>query len=120
MNAQKYHKFQPGILFTFILLAILGIYQPASAQQTSTPNGAPTILEHPQDATAVLGSSVTFSVRAEGTAPLSYQWQRDGVDIPGATMTSLAWANLKLSDDGAQVRVIVSNAEGSVTSNAAT
>ena len=42
-----------------------------------------------QHTTVFLGQSVTFSVSASGTAPLSYQWRRDGGDLMGKTNASL-------------------------------
>jgi glucose/arabinose dehydrogenase/Ca2+-binding RTX toxin-like protein len=81
---------------------------------------APTITQHPADLLVVVGEPATFTVSVSGTPPLSYQWQRDGVDIPGATATTYTIASASLSDDGAQFRAVVSNAFGSSTSNAAT
>jgi hypothetical protein len=51
---------------------------------------------------------------------LSYQWQRDGADIAGATSSSYTVTNVQLGDSGAQFRVVVTNSFGSATSNAAT
>ena len=48
----------------------------------------PSITQHPQSQTVPPGGSVTFTVVASGTEPLSYQWQHDGGDIAGATATS--------------------------------
>lgn len=79
---------------------------------------APTVLREPQPQTALAGALVSFSVIADGTAPLRYQWQRNGNDIAGATgpvYTLLASA----LDHAAAFRVRVSNAEGSVLSTAA-
>src|SRR5207237_975246 len=50
-----------------------------------TGQQAPSIGEQPRSQTAAGGTTATFEVRASGDAPLSYQWQRDGQDIPGAT-----------------------------------
>src|SRR5205085_2023909 len=57
---------------------------------------------------------------ATGTAPLSYQWQKNSTAISGATSASYNTPAMASSDNGAQFRVVVSNAAGSVTSNAAT
>jgi len=81
---------------------------------------APSITQHPSDLLVVVGESATFSASATGTTPLSYQWQRDGVDIAGASSTSYTIASTTLSDNGASFRVVVSNAFGMTTSNAAT
>lgn len=80
----------------------------------------PSIAAHPQNRTVSVGQSATFTVEANGGAPLSYQWQRDSVDIPGATSSSYTLTNAQLGDNGAQFRARVSNPFGSVTSNAAT
>ena len=61
-----------------------------------------------------------FSVTATGTGPLSYQWQRNGTSISGATGASYTTPPVTNADNGAQFKVIVSNSLGSVTSNAAT
>jgi glucose/arabinose dehydrogenase len=80
----------------------------------------PAISTDPQSVTVPVGGNATFSVSASGGAPLSYRWQRDGVDIPGATGSSYTLSNAQLSDDGARFHVIVSNSLGSAASDAAT
>ena len=50
---------------------------------------APTITSQPSSRTVAPGTSVTFSVRASGPAPLRYQWQRNGANISGATVAGL-------------------------------
>ena len=84
------------------------------------PDGAPGIGAQPQEVTVAPGESATFTVVASGAEPLSYQWQRDGVDIPGATGPTYTLSAASEADDGAAFRVIVSNASGSVTSSEAT
>jgi len=75
----------------------------------------PLITTPPQAQAALLGGSVTFSVVASGDGPLSYQWQRNDVDLPGATSASLTVAPVQASDVG-YYSVIVSNAAGTGTS----
>ena len=84
-----------------------------------TAGQAPTIAAHPSDVSVSAGAPATFSVSASGTAPLSYQWQRSSVDIPGATASSYTLASAQLVDDGALFRCVVTNAFGTATSNAA-
>jgi glucose/arabinose dehydrogenase len=84
-----------------------------------TANQAPTISVHPANQTVSVGGSATFTVQASGTPPLNYQWQRNGFDIAGATASSVTVQSAQPSDDGALFRCVVSNAFGSVTSNAA-
>ncbi len=65
------------------------------------------------------GSNATFTVAATGTAPLSYQWEFNGVDIAGATSATFTITNVTTANAGSYT-VIVSNAEGSATSTSAT
>ena len=59
--------------------------RPASCTGSRTAASAPSITTHPSSQTVAPGASVTFSVRASGPPPLRYQWQRNGVNISGAT-----------------------------------
>ncbi len=80
----------------------------------------PTISTQPVNQTASVGQTATFNVMATGTAPLSYQWQKNGVNIPGVTSASYATPATTLADNGAVFRCKVTNSAGSVTSNPAT
>lgn len=86
---------------------------------------APTITQQPLSQTVTLTNakksvSATFSVSATGTAPLSYQWTRNGVPISSATGNSYTISKVAPADNGSQFQVTVSNAAGSVVSNVAT
>jgi hypothetical protein len=85
-----------------------------------TASQAPSITTHPSSQTVPVGGSATFTVAASGTPPLSYQWQRNGVDIPGATSASYTLSNVTTSDNGARFRARVTNSAGSAVSNEAT
>jgi outer membrane protein assembly factor BamB len=80
---------------------------------------APTISTQPIDQSVVVGQSASFGVSASGTAPLTYQWERDGTAIAGATSSSYTTAATTSADDGALFEVIISNAAGSITSSQA-
>ncbi len=80
---------------------------------------APQVVQPPADAQADAGGSVYFSVVTSGSRPMTYQWQRNGVNIAGATYEWLAIGNLGAADAGSYT-VRVSNAAGTVTSAAAT
>jgi hypothetical protein len=56
---------------------------------------------------------------ATGTAPLSYQWSKNGAPISGADASTYTTAPATRTDDGAQFVVVVSNSAGHATSNAA-
>jgi Abnormal spindle-like microcephaly-assoc'd, ASPM-SPD-2-Hydin/Immunoglobulin I-set domain len=81
---------------------------------------APTITTQPASQTVTAGQTATFSVVASGTAPLGYQWQKNGATISGATSASYTTPAATTSDSGSTFDVVVSNSVGTVTSNAAT
>ena len=81
---------------------------------------APAITTQPANQTVTAGQTATFSVAASGTAPLSYQWNKNGAPISGASSSSYTTPTTTTSDNGALFTVVLSNAIGSVTSNAAT
>jgi parallel beta-helix repeat protein len=79
----------------------------------------PSITVQPLSQIGHLGESVTFSVTANGTAPLSYQWRKDGCNLTGATGSLLSRDNLTANDAG-DYRVVVTNVSGATTSAVAT
>jgi hypothetical protein len=83
-------------------------------------NQPPAITTHPANATVTAGQTASFSVTANGTAPLSYQWQKNGVAITGATSATYTTPATSTADSGSSYRVVVNNSAGSATSNAAT
>jgi uncharacterized protein (TIGR03437 family) len=88
--------------------------------QIQTPGTAPSITAHPGNQNVEEGQPAMFSVTAAGTTPLSYQWQRDTVNISGANASSYTISSATLTDNGAKFRCLVTNALGSVLSNEAT
>ena len=80
---------------------------------------SPIITIQPVSQLISAGSPVSFSVVASGPTPYTYQWQRNGVDITGATASSDKFT-ATLTDNGAQFRVRVTNPYGNVLSHAAT
>lgn len=79
----------------------------------------PSISAYPTSQSASAGGSVTFSVTASGTAPLAYQWLRDGAAVSGATNATFTLTNVQNTSAGSYT-VLVSNSAGSLTSTAAT
>jgi hypothetical protein len=82
--------------------------------------GAPKITQQPKDVTAFQTQTTTFSIGAEGAAPLAFQWKRNGVAITGATEPSYTTPALTLADSGAKFSITITNGSGSVTSTEAT
>lgn len=69
-------------------------------------NPPPTLTTAPASRTATAGTTVTLSVAATGTGPLSYQWRRNGFPLAGATAATLAFSSVSRSDaDTYDVRV---------------
>src|SRR5256885_4435682 len=94
-----------------------------SSAATLTVNAAavaPTITTQPANQTVTAGQTATFAVVAAGTAPLGYQWQKNGVNITGATSASYTTATTTTADSGSTFRVVVTKTAGTVTSSAAT
>ena len=121
---QQYSNFSPATIeadtgfhfFTDLPLAVADILRNAVDGQSAT--GAPSIVVPPVAQSATVGGSATFSVTASGDAPLSYQWLKEDVEIPGAIGTTLTLNNVQASDV-ATYTVTVTNPVGSVTSNGA-
>lgn len=76
---------------------------------------APVIATQPQDATVDVGTSASFTVGALGTAPLTYQWKRAGVNIAGATTQSYSFT-ASAADNNTTYSVAVSNQAGTIES----
>ena len=81
----------------------------------------PTITSQPTNQTVTEPEPATFSVVATGDAPLTYQWRRNGADMPGEVSASVTLSSTTVGDSGDVFDVVVvSNAAGSVTSASAT
>lgn len=87
-------------------------------RRVQVSNLPPTITTDPASITRPVGVNAAFTVQATG-ADLAYQWQRNSVNIPSATDATYTLVNPQLTDSGALFRVVVTNPNGSVTSNAA-
>ena len=77
---------------------------------------APVVYTQPQSVTNYAHGSASFSLDADGTGPLSYQWLKNGATLTGATAASLSLADLQLADAGSY-SVRVTDANTSVTSS---
>jgi uncharacterized repeat protein (TIGR03803 family) len=75
----------------------------------------PTILQAPSARTVVDGASVSWSVNAVGTSPLSYQWWKDGTNLLDE-QDSFLYRDLVGTNDAGIYTVVVTNVSGSVTS----
>jgi len=101
-------------------ITVAGSIYSVALTGTGNASGAPSISGQPTSQTVTAGQTATFSVTASGSAPLSYQWQKNGSAITGATSAVYHTPATINSDNGAQFTVVVSNSVGTVTSNIAT
>ncbi|MCW5553131.1 MAG: SUMF1/EgtB/PvdO family nonheme iron enzyme [Verrucomicrobiae bacterium] len=105
---------------TFTLIPRTLLWEHSS--RTAAP---PQVTAHPVAQTVSVGGTALFSVQAGGATPLSYRWQRDGLNlteggrITGTRSSTLRIANAQTGDAG-NYRVVVSNPNGSATSQSAT
>ena len=109
----------PVNLATVAFLVWLSGCQGSSPGGNQGPN-PPTITSQPVNQTVVAGQTATFSVVAAGTAPLTYQWTKNGANISGATSASYATPATTTADNNSTFQVTVSNAAGSILSAKAT
>lgn len=71
----------------------------------------PTLGSLESNRTVSVGSPLLLTVTANGTAPIHYQWRRNGTDLPGVTGPSLSLAAFEF-EDGGVYSVVMSNASG--------
>ena len=79
----------------------------------------PSFTTQPASQTVNTGASVTFTVAVGGSPAPTLQWQRNGLNIAGATNATLSLTNVQTSDAGTY-RVLANNSAGTATSSAAT
>jgi len=91
----------------------------ASDPATLVLQTATTITQQPESQSAPAGSAAVFTIVAAGTGSLTYQWQKDGEDIPGATTDTLSLNPVRRADAG-NYRCLVTSDCGSVASAEAT
>jgi autotransporter-associated beta strand protein len=81
-------------------------------------NVAPIIVSGPSSQTVIAGNSASFAVSVVGNPIPALQWQTNGVDVSGATTSSLTLNNVPYAFDGMTVSLIASNVAGVVTNSA--
>src|SRR5205085_12442399 len=81
-------------------------------------DGSPQLESQPADRLLYPGEQTVFTADADGRLPLSYQWQFNAKDLPGATNAWLQLANVQSAGIGSY-RLVVTNALGQVMSRSA-
>lgn len=102
------------------LLSVFIITLFSNCTSSTSQSSSLTIAVHPSDITVTEPKAAVFSVSATGDTPLSYQWRRNGADLPGETGDTYVLDATSLKDDGAQFSVEVTSTHSSVTSQIAT
>ena len=81
------------VSFGYVLILLVGLCAFETGAQAQV---SPSITLPPQSQTVIVGTNVTFGVTATGTAPLSYQWRKDGVNLSdGGRQQSFALASAR-------------------------
>jgi hypothetical protein len=107
-----------GSLFSVRVTNNGGAIVSRDALLTVAPNNVPpTIATQPANKTVKVGRTARFSVTANGSIPLSYQWHKNGSDIPGAIKSTYKTPPTTIGDNGAHFSVTVSNSFGNILSN---
>jgi hypothetical protein len=89
-----------------------------SSEAVLTVNTLPTVTLQPAATSVEIGASAFFTVAGVGVPAPTFKWQRDGVDIPGATGTTLAISNVQPGSAGLY-NAVLTNSVGSISSQAA-
>jgi alpha-tubulin suppressor-like RCC1 family protein len=104
-------------VYSLAVSNLLGVADSVNAVLTVS-NSAPVILTQPASVSVTWEANALFTVGATGSLPLSYQWQFNGVRLPGATNNSLLITNITGTNLGNYL-VLLTNAYGSTTSSLA-
>jgi len=130
------HTYPNGLVFDSRVYSDLGDFSPVQSADsglaqhmavmkdftivggTNVSGSAPSITTQPHDLSVVQSSNATFSVSANGTAPLACQWLFGGTNISDAVTNSYSVTNSQPTNAG-NYSVIITNLYGSVTSSVA-
>lgn len=108
-----------AFLYRVVLSNSLGSVASDGALLTVIEQLAPPVVQsQPGNSSTVLGDTAVFVATAGGTAPLSYQWRRNGVNVVGANSPVLTLPAVTAASEGLY-DLVVSNRAGSATSDAA-
>ena len=102
---------------THIAYTVSAVTPTPTATPTPSPE-APRIIKQPSTRSVNIGAKGFFSVAATGTAPLSYQWRKNGSDISGGNGSDYTTPPATAEDNGSLFSVFISNIAGSVLSEA--
>jgi hypothetical protein len=104
---------------SFLLISACGGGSSPVEEAPPAP-AAPSILSQPASLSVMKGQKASFTVVAQGSAPLAYQWFKNDLQLGGATSAAYTTDAATDADDGARFKVVVSNAIGQLSSREAT
>ena len=83
-----------------------------------TVDTAAPLIGGPTDQNVISPNNATFTAAVAGIPTPTVKWQENGVDIPGATGSSVTVSNVQFAQDGYVYTIIASNSVGSATNSA--
>jgi alpha-tubulin suppressor-like RCC1 family protein len=106
----------PLSLVNYVLIVSNAYGTVTNTVPLTVANSPPIIMAQPQSLELPPNNNFTFSVGAVGSQPISYQWQYNGTNIPGATGPSFTVNNAQLPAAG-YYSVILNNSYGTLASS---
>ena len=104
-----------GDAATYTLVATNSVGSVTSNGAVLTVNSVPAFITQPSSQTVTAGAGVTFTAAASGTPSPTYQWQKNGSAIAGATNAAYTIASTAAGDAGTYT-MVATNAAGPATS----
>src|SRR5262249_32479750 len=95
-----------------MLVACLFSFRHSDVQAQDLP---PSFTTQPSPVAVCQGGSALFSVIVSGTAPITFQWRFNQIDLEGATRNVLNVSNVTFAQAG-DYQLVAANSAGSVTS----
>jgi len=105
--------------YTVVVTNSAGTATSSAAVLTVTAAPVAPAITQPASQSVTVGADVTFTVVAGGTPAPTYQWRKDGTNLPGATTPTLTLSAIQAAQAG-DYTVVATNSAGSVASNPAT
>jgi hypothetical protein len=99
----------PVLLLAF---GLPGVPIPSGTRAATQVPAEPAITAQPQNQTVNAPAPATFTVTATGTPAPTFQWRKNGADLPGATRPSYTTPATTPADNGEEFTVVVSNGVG--------
>ena len=103
---------------TKLQLLLVTLWLSVFTAWAGAPPTPPAITTQPVSAVVTVGQPASLSVINTGTAPLGYQWLKDGAMLPGQTNATLTYAAFQFTNSGSYL-VVITNTQGMVISRPA-